>query len=277
MRWIGFVVLVVASALSGCGGGGAVPPNPGGGPAEPPNPDLAVLFVSGHTFPFDDDPSLSYLDESFGPWIVSDLEDAGYTVAEAYFVDHPTATDAGGYVDLVATLEAIRDEWVTGRPNPTRVIVIAHSHGGTWATAAIREVADVPIRMQVALDHSSYGWGTVGHDTHDGVMGGDPRDAYIINTSVSCPSDLGTWSDTTNVYDLEDVVFPNVQEAFEIQSGEPVVFLEPYDEKWNARIDGTLTGLSCYWSGTDHNEVRRIDGTTYPVVINWILGGLATD
>jgi len=39
-------------------------------------------------------------------------------------------------------------------------------------------------------------------------------------------------SDSSNDYDLEDVVFPNVEEAFNVQSGESVVLLEPFDEKW---------------------------------------------
>ena len=285
------VLLLGVLLLASCGGGG-VPENPlltsgedpplptappEDPPAEPPIPDLTILFVSGHQGLLDGAPSLSYLHESYGPKIVADLESSGYTVAVGYYADHPSETNAGGYVDLVSDMKLVRDEWVAGRASPTRVIVIAHSHGGVWATAAIREVPSLPIRLQVALDHSSYGWGTVGHTGHDAVMGGDPRDEYIINTSVSCSSDLGSWSDTSNEYDLEDVVFPNVVEALEVQSGQPVVFLEPYDEKWNARLDGSLTGLSCYWSNTTHNETREANGTTYPVVINWIRERLALD
>ena len=280
MRWGVLAFLFVALAACGSGSGSDNPTGGSGGtvpPPLPPNPDLALVLVSGHQGLFDGAPSLSYLHEFLGPRMVADLENAGYTIDVSYFVDHPTATNAGGYIDLVAHLRFVRDQWVRSRTRPTRVVVVAHSHGGAWATAAIREVSDVPVRLQVALDHSSYGWGIVGHDTHDAVMGGDPRDEYRINTIVRCPSDAGSWSDTSDIYDLEDVVFPNVQEALEVQSGEPVIGIEPYDEKWNVRLDGTVSGLSCFWTGTDHDEVRRTNGTTYPQVINWIRTRLASD
>lgn len=267
------LVLLLATA---CGGGG------GGTDSAPlPNPQIALLLVSGHEFSLlNEDAPNSYLHEELGPQMASDLESAGYSVQVGYFVDHPTETDAGGYVDLVSDMNWIRDNWVDGRATPTRVIVVAHSHGGTWATAAIREVSDLPIRMQVALDHSSWGWGTVGHNSHDAVMGGDPRDAYTIASVGACPDDAGLWNDVSTTYDLEDVVFPSVQSALEVRAGQTALGAlsgEPYDEKWNARLDGTFTGLACYYANSTHREVRETTGTTYPVVLEWILTGLALD
>jgi hypothetical protein len=107
-------------------------------------------------------------------------------------------------------------------------------------------------------------------------MGGDPRNQYEILAVGDCADDDELWSDMTYDYDLEDVVFPNVAEAFEVRAGERPFFLdpEPFDEKWNARLDASFTGLFCYYSATSHNEVRRTNGTTYPVVIGWILDRL---
>jgi hypothetical protein len=264
------VLLLVCSLAAGCGGGGSGDPAPTPTP-EPTNPEIVLLLVSGHSPT--GGPSVSYLDDALGPRVVADLTTAGYWTEARYYVDAPTATDAGGYGELVADMRWIRDNWVGGQSRPTRVVVIAHSHGGAWATAAIRAVPDLPIRLQVALDHSSYAWDFAGHGGHDDVMGGDPRNEYTILAVGDCPDDDDLWSDTTYVYDLEDVVFPNVAEAFEVRAGQAVLPFdpEPFDEQWNARLDTTFTGLYCYYSATDHGEVRRTDGTTYPVVIGWIL------
>lgn len=272
-----FVLVVAFLLVAGCGGGGS---GGDGGPTPPPppspsNPDVVVLFVSGHEGLLDGAPSKSYLHEVLGPRVALDLIADGYWPEVGYYVDHPTATDAGGYVDLVADMQWIRDNWVAGQARPTRVIVLSHSHGGVWANAAIRAVPSLGVDLQVALDHSSYGWGFVGHSASNDVIGGDPRDAYYIETLASCPTDTGGWNEATYDYDLEDVVFSNVVRALEVRSGDsPPLASEPYDERWNARTDGSLTGLHCYFSATNHSEVHSTTGSTYPIVLSAMLSAL---
>jgi hypothetical protein len=270
-------VLIFIALLCRCGGGG------GGGGSSPdnggdafPNPDVALLFVSGHEGLFDTEPSRSYLHQDLGPALEADVRAAGFSTATFYFVDHYEYTDAPGFDGLIDTLLQIRDGWISGRSCPTRIVVVAHSHGGVWASAAIRQLQSVPIALQVALDHSSYGWGLVGHDAASGLLGGDPRDFYSIGVNASCPNSTGISNESGNAYDLEDVVQPNVALALEVRSGEPVLLLgEPFDERWNVRLDGSFTGMYCYHSATDHSEVAESGGTTYPVVRDWILAGLA--
>lgn len=237
------------------------------------NPDLVLLFVSGHQGLFDNLPSESYLHETIGPVLRLDLESLGYTTEIAYFVDHPTATNAGGYADLVATMQWTRDNWIVGQTRPTEVVLVSHSHGGVWATAAVQAVPGLPIAMHVALDHSSYGWGLVGHDLHDAVIGGDPRDRFDLGVVGGCGA--GPAGDLSTIYDLEDVVFPNVVQALEVRSGDTPLGGEAYDEKWNARTNGTFTGMSCYYSGTSHSEVHSPLDTTYPIVFDSVLGALS--
>jgi len=224
-------------------------------------PDLAILFVSGHNGPFDGSPSESYLDLDAGPEIIADLQAAGYTVAAQYYVDDGYPVGGfSGYLGLLDDLKAVRDQWV---PFGTNVILIAHSHGGVWAHAATEAIYDVPIRCLVDLDTSSYGWGLVGHDLQNGLIGYDPRDAFVTSS--------GTY------YDLEDVVFMNVTEALEVRSGDSPDGIEEYDESWILRFDGTVTNLWSYFSGTTHNEVHAAGGSTLEVVRDWLRDRLATN
>ena len=52
---------------------------------------------------------------------------------------------------------------------------------------------------------------------------------------------------------------------------------EPYDERWNARLDGSQRGLTCWFTGTGHSEPTLPAGTTLPAVRDWILDRLASD
>ena len=265
-------MLFLSLLLGACGGGGG---GGGGGAAAETldNPDIALLMVSGHQGVFDGRPSESYLHEDMGPALVADLEAAGYSVQVFYFVDNIDATDYPGFVGLVNLLTQIRDAWIFGAQVSTQVVVVSHSHGGVWATAAVRQVGDCPIAAHIALDHSSYAWGLVGHDTS--AIGGDPQSALEIAAVANCATYPGVPSEQDRFYDLEDVVMPSVLAALEVRSGDaPIPGLEWFDERWNVRSDGTFDGLSCYYSDDTHSEVHEVTGSTYPVVLSWLLGRL---
>ena len=274
MRWTLATAVAVLATACGSGGGGG-----GGGGGDAPTP-VELVFVSGH-FSLEA-PATSSLDQpaKAGPFLIDALETAGYDVSASFFVDGDT--EPQGLDDLVAHLRAIRDAAAArGGPVPA-VIVVAHSHGGTRATAAVQAVPDLPIRMFVHLDTNSFAW-TVVHDAADvAAIGGDPEgrfDLGIASSSVlfpAAPNEAGT------TFDLEDVVFPSVQESLEVRTGDPApVFppfpVEPIDEHWNLRLDGTTTGLSQLFTGTTHGEVVLASGTTMPQVRDWILARLLAD
>lgn len=259
--------LLLALLFSGaCGGGG------GGVGADPGAPDVALFVVSGHNFGAAS--AASYLSLDAGPAISDDLIAAGYSVSTAYFVDDTSpAGGAGGYFDLVAGLQRVRDEWAA---QGTRVVVVAHSHGGVWAHAAIRAVPGVQVEALVDLDVNCYGWDLVGHTPDDASIGGDPRDAFDLGLLASVPAYPGVPSEPTGFYDVEDIVFPNVVSDLEVRSGDSAPFAaEWYDEKWNLRLDGTSTGITYLYSATDHAEVHDPSGTTLAVVEQWLRDRLA--
>ena len=246
-----FILALVAA----CGGGG--------GSDKPttanPGPQLALLVSNGHS-PL----APNYLSGVFGPQLESALGDAGYSVQTTYYTDDPS-----GYQAFLDRLRAIRDDWIVDRDDPTRVVVVGHSHGGVRAHAAMRAVPDCPIRLLVDLDSSSFGWDLV----HNDDIGGGPAGAYDLGVSITCPEHPGVASASTP-YDLEDVVFDQVVEALDVRSGDPAI---EYDRHWNARTDGGTDGLWCHFAGTQHNEVVNPLGNTFAFVRDWILDRLATD
>lgn len=254
----------ILTILAACGGGDTSETSKA--------PDLVVFFISGHT-DLDGQPSYSYLHITAGPSIVADLINAGYSVEPHYYVDDAFPVGGmPGFQDLVKDMRTARDQNV---PKGSRVVVIAHSHGGVWAHAAIRAVSNLTVTAQVDLDTSSFGWAFVHHDLQNSYIGGDPRDEFTVNNLTACPQYANIPSETSFSYDIEDVIFGNVKNALEIRSGEmPPFASENYDEKWNIRDNGTQDGLSCYYSGTSHNEVHQPGGTTIPIVKNWLISKL---
>jgi hypothetical protein len=261
------LVSLAALVLSACGGGGG-----GGGGSDGPTParhEVILLFVSGHAF--DSDPA--YLRFDAGPDLEEGLAGAGWDVGSAHYVDGAGGSEGfGGYSALVADLEFVRDEWA---PLGTRVIVVAHSHGGVWAHAAVRDVPGLSVLAFVDLDSSSFAWALSGHTTEDDAIGGDPSDVYDIGVLAMPPAYPLVPSEDSDTYDVEDVVFSNVASAFEVRSGDSPLGGEWFDEKWNVRLNGTTTGLAWYFSDSTHQEVHEAGGTTLGVVESWLEDRLA--
>ena len=274
-RLVLLACLGLATACGGSGGGGPMAGSDGDGGANP-GPQIALLLCNGHS------PLLpNYLAPLTGPQLRDALVAAPYTVETSYFTDDLGGGTPGGYAELVATLQQIRDDWITDRTNPTRVVIVAHSHGCVRAHAAIRAVPDCPVRLLVDLDGSSAGWSLLTHGPENTAIGGAPEGAYAINATITCAAHPAVLS-APPPFDLEDVVFDNVQQAYEVRSGDVLpnpanpLQLIPYDERWNARPDGSTTGLTCHFSGTPHSEVAA-PGATLALVQAWILARLAED
>jgi hypothetical protein len=261
---MGRVAFFALIALAGC------KPSSSSNSEQPSVPNIALFMVSGHD---PDDPLApppSYLQRDAGPEIVSVLGSYGLSTWVGYFVDYPNPVDGyGGFQALVSTMQWVRDHWARFG---TRVIVVAHSHGGVWANAAIADVSNLSIACQVNLDTSSYGWDL--HDGQNSFIGGDPRDAFDIPYLINYPQYPNVPSDQTEYYDLEDVVFSNVSYALEVRSGDAPLGLEWYDEKWNIRVDGEVDGLYGYFSATSHTEVHQAGAATLAVVDGWIIDRL---
>lgn len=220
-------------------------------------PDVRLLFVSGHDFvrgTFLRRRNSSYLQGTCGPVLTEALVDAGYVVETAYFVDEASTTDAGGYKQLRAKLQylgALEQETPGDR---TKVFVIAHSHGGVWAHAAIA-TSSVSIDGLVDLDTNDFLWG-ISHTVADNIaLGASPSKFY---------GDFQSEAVT-----LTDVVPHNVFFNLELRSVD-----DQYDRALNVRVDETVRGItSPPRFSQDHSELHSSTSIGGPVLLvrSWLL------
>ncbi len=225
---------------------------------QPLAPDVLLLTVSGHGVFID-----PYLGEAYGPALTAAIAAEGERVEEFDFRDAGTSSSGDGYTGLLETLRFARDAWVVGRANPTRVVIVAHSHGGVWAHAALFAVPDLPVTALIDLDTNSCNWNFVGH-AHPSSTG-NPVSAFLIGETR---------------FDAEDVVPTSVQFALEVQSTStcPTLPPEPFDDATNVRPDGSQgidAGLYVFQASEGHTAVDETTGSTYPVVRDWLLDVLA--
>ncbi len=242
-------------------------------------PDVAIFYVSGHEGLLNNKSSNSYLDQvdSAGVAINNELRQSGYWVEEKYYVDDAyPVNNVGGYLALVEDLKEANKKWVK---YGTKIILVAHSHGGVWLHSAIEKLPYLPVFCLVDLDTSSYGWGKIGVD-HRSQSYNIIREPINRITIPYVRRDSS--SEQTARYDIEDVIFSNVKYAYEVRSGERVsdrisnlIGAEYFDEKWNMRPDGSVKGLWGRFTGTTHKEVQSRYGTTVSLVTQWLLNRLA--
>lgn len=235
-------------------------------------PDLVLFFVSGHSdlHPLTDPLPAAYpylaREGTAGPNITSFLASQGYKVRAQHYVDHLyDANGYGGYLSLLHDLSSTERAW--GRFG-TRLIVVAHSHGGVWAHAAIEGSPDIEITCLVDLDTSSFGWG----DAHPGVPFADPRNRYAEPQAAAVGDYPGTPLDISPYADLEDVVSQNVLYELEVRSGAPALGIaEWFDERWNTRHGGDTDGLSRYLSPIPSHSGVAQPGAALEYVKHWLL------
>lgn len=171
------------------------------------------------------------------------------------------ATSQDGFLQLEARLNAAYASWINGRSNPTRIVLLAHSHGVVWTHALVRAHPEVPIATMIDLDGVCDFWETDNRRQVRAYVSQQGHNPWSFDLTDPCGSVR-----VGNVrYDLKDVVYPNVAVNLEIQSqrlvggeGSSVVANFPFDGPQNVRSDGSRTGLLTFRSaGETHSVVSR--------------------
>ena len=231
------------------------------------SPDVLVVSVSGHCtscvgWSYNDE----YLVDRGTPQaFAEDLRDAGLSVevwdyADAFY----TWTDGEGgdvlvwgWLHLVSHLEQVRDQWVAGFSNPTRLVVIGHSHGVVWSHAALLAVPDLPVDALVDLDGVCLSWeddsGTlgVGDDFAETIR--DYQSATGTGWSLDLTNPCESWQipGVSGWQNLDDVVPPSAAVNLEVRSADWWI----YDSQLNWRPDGTWGEVYTWDSNQDHGDV----------------------
>ena len=145
-----------------------------GGNLKPPDaPDWIVVAVSGHCIPpgcelpgtnneyLAKDGAAGRIADTLAGWGNS-VEVWAYS-DEFYNRDSNTAELLPGegdpiylgFLQLYEDLQFARDTWVADFEDPTRVLVVAHSHGVVWAHTALHVVDDLPVEFMIDFDGKS--------------------------------------------------------------------------------------------------------------------------
>jgi hypothetical protein len=271
MRRIAWLALTLVA--TGCGGGGS---GSSSNPRPEGSPDVVVLSVSGRCVGglcFSPEENAPYLGEAgdAAEAIAASFQDAGYSVDWMDFIsslysyddDEDGAADRFGFLDLTEILTQINEAWIQGFDNPTRIVLVAHSHGCVWAHIATSVLPDVPVAYLISLDGDCFLWEsdyppdiTTYFNTYGNPFSWDFRD----------PCDHWSIPGVPDLVDTEDAVWPNVETNLEVRS---VGLVSDY--QINYRGDGTRSGIFTHDSPVDnHTAVHSPLGESMPWVLDML-------
>lgn len=236
-------------------------------------PDVVLVTVSGHCFTTcADGRNPEYLiteRQTYLP-ITNLLESQGISWAAYGYTDNfynivDTATGElldAGFLQLLADLEIIRDQWIGDFDNPTHVMVLGHSHGTVWAHLALLVLewwgVPIPVDILIDLDGNSLSWEDDTFTFFVGDNWGDVIRAYNRETGMTWPfaidnaADLWLVAGVADAQDTEDLVPNSVIANIEVFSNG-----DPYDPDPNHRRDGSRTNLVSFGPTSTHNGVTE--------------------
>ena len=245
-------LLIGGGLLAGCGYAG---PQIDFNPRPADAPDFVVFGVSGHCLggcPSSYNPEY-LLSEGTLDVVMDALDGNGWTAqCQGYgdslytIVNEDDEILVRGFLEMVRVMGTVRREWIEGFDNPTKVIVVAHSHGTVWAHSALFLEDQLPVEILVDLDGESLGWesdswslDTIGDDWTAEI------DEYAAEWNpdwwfdVANPADSWNIPGLSSLQDIEDVVPDSVLLNIEAASHTLVV----QDGEPNHRLDGTTEGI----------------------------------
>ncbi|MHC4548092.1 MAG: hypothetical protein ACYTEZ_04880 [Planctomycetota bacterium] len=259
----GRAICVVGLWLAaGCAGAESQNPRPQG------SPDMVLLSVSGHagvvsalncdsldnrSYLGDPGEAVAALADTFNglglSGVIANFADRldGPDVNGDGIIDDP---DQRGFLQLLELMQSVHDSWIAGFDNPTRVVIVAHSHGAVWAHMAVSLMRHVPVDYLITLDGVCDLW-----ECEHGIAVADwmATQPGLFAWDFSRP--CGRWPipGQPDDFDTQDVVFDNVRVNLEVRSDDLIV----RDGAENHRLDGSQTNVLIFVAdGESHNDVR---------------------
>jgi len=248
------------------------------------SPDLVIIAFSGHCgLVCHTRNTWSYLDsasEETGGVAVLDgirraYERLGLDVevfsASSFVTAHYSAISQElepGYLQAQAYLDGVKRDWIVGRSDPTRVVLVGHSHGTVWASLLAMNNLDVTFDSFVSLDAICWQWWA----RHRGFV----SQAYLNSPwPIPYPLDHGDPCGSLQVpgqsqrMNITDVFGANVVFGLEVRTNFRLFTLDPNvlaDDVPNLRINGTSINI---W-GIEAAEAHSNLGRYYNQSIAWV-------
>jgi hypothetical protein len=246
------------------------------------SPDVVVMGFAGHCGPFCNlRDTWSYLNAAENETgyietaqaVIDVLERQGYSVAyfdvSSFVKQHYSNTSKeteNGFLEAQAYLNDVKANWIADFENPTKVILLAHSHGTVWATLLAMNNLGVTFDYFIYLDGICWQfWGF--HKNHI-------RTAYReLNQSLPFPLGEGdpcVFLDIpkqAKLQDINDVVPANAIYGLEVKS--PLDFFAlniVRDDDPNVRINGSKDFIWTIETTQGHSDVNN----RYGEAMNWV-------
>ncbi|MEE8104078.1 MAG: hypothetical protein V3T86_00935 [Planctomycetota bacterium] len=291
MRWPTIGICAAFTLLAACGNGIGLTGSGGGltgsqtsvvqHPRPNGAPDVVIFSVSGHegavsAFACTSGDNFPYLGEpgSARAVIEQTFLDLGYTLYTIDFSDrlgaHDTnnngAVDAGdhlGFDQLLFEMQFVFDNYIDGIANPTRIVLVGHSHGANWMHLATAAVSHIPVDHMISLDAICFLW-----ECELSTEVADWLQTAALNplVDISEPCDSVTVQGKSSLQDVKDVVFDHVRYNIEIHSSD----FFTSDCCSNTRLDGTTTDIVTWQSPESHSAVDAANSSAMTWVVEQI-------
>ena len=149
-----------------------------------------------------------------------------YVSAAANVSLQESETNSYGFYELDQHLKSVKQTWLHGVANPTRLVLVGHSHGATWASLLAYENKDVSFDYGIYFDGVCNSWER--DNLYHGAKGNVILNFYRMigapypSTLVGGACQIARYNG--RVYHLKDIVPHNIRIGLEVRTN-PVVAL----------------------------------------------------
>ena len=238
-------------------------------------PDVVVIAFAGHcglvcrtrnTWSYLDDPGeatgeVAVLDAILRAFRRQSLTAEGISLSSFVEAHYSGISDRfePGYNEAQGYLDFVKHSWIDGVANPTRVVLLGHSHGTVWATLLAMNNLDVTFDYLVSIDAICWQWwGRHARFVADVFSGQDRPIPFPLDQGDPCES-LAI-PGQNRFQDINDVVPANVIFGLEVRTPVRLFSLAPNvlrDDDPNMRINGTELNIWSIETFAAHNDVGR--------------------
>lgn len=244
----------------------------------PSNPDVLVIGFAGRcgfwptcSAPNDNRAYLGYepTPNTLGA-VAGAFEELGYSTATYSFRSHllDSSTWGSGYLSAQDALEWVTTNWIEERENPTRLVLVAHSHGNQFMSLLAMDNPELTFDWGIYLDAVCSQWET--DHLYGSESGTEPyyfpgwfetvygqRENYPVPLNVIDACDAYPVPGLVEMQDISDVVPYNVTWSVEVSSsGEAFGMVR--DDDPNHRPDGT-NGIEAGLAGLDQLDEGHLE------------------
>jgi len=159
-----------------------------------------------------------------------------------------------GFLTFVQDLKEIAQRDIQGVRNPSKIILIAHSHGTVWSHLFTKLNPGLPVEVQVDLDGVCADWATDNKGDFERL-----GLSNVVDFGALCSTLNGQGG---NLSDVQNIVYGTVWYDLDVHSNDRALF----DHTENHRPDGQINGVFSAAFGENHG------GVTFPgsSAMNWV-------